>query len=306
MKPPFKSICVVGLGYVGLPTASVIAGRGVPVLGVDINADTVETINRGRIHIVEPGLEDLVNGAVMSGTLKAAPAAEAADAFIVAVPTPLGDANTPDLSHLKAAAKGLAPVLRQGNLVVIESTSPVGTTRAFSQWLADHRPDLTFPHEADEEASVAVAHSPERVLPGNVLQELTRNDRVVGGISPRCSARAVELYQIFVEGECLITDAATAELVKLAEKCLPGRQHRLCQRAFQSGRAPWRQRLGRGGVGQSPSARRYPQSRPRGGRALYRRRPLVHRRLSPRRNRPHLRRPPGQRRQARLRSSPRR
>ena len=217
MKPPFKKICVVGLGYVGLPTAAVIAGRGVPVLGVDINADTVETINRGRIHIVEPGLEDLVNGAVTAGTLKAAPAPEAADAFIIAVPTPLGQGNTPDLSHLRAAAKALAPVLREGNLVVVESTSPVGTTRAFSQWLADHRADLTFPHDSGGEASVAVAHSPERVLPGHVLRELARNDRVVGGLSPRCSARAVELYQIFVEGECLITDAATAELVKLAE-----------------------------------------------------------------------------------------
>ena len=217
MKPPFEKICVVGLGYVGLPTAAMIAGRGVQVIGVDINTDSVETINRGRIHIVEPGLEDLVNGAVTSGNLKAALAPEAADAFIIAVPTPFTDGHKPDLSHLRAAANALARVLKEGDLIVIESTSPVGTTRAFSQWLASHRPDLTFPHDSGEKARVAVAHSPERVLPGNVLRELARNDRVVGGLSPRCSARAVELYQIFVEGECLITDAATAELVKLAE-----------------------------------------------------------------------------------------
>ena len=217
MKPSFEKICVVGLGYVGLPTAAMIAGRGVQVIGVDINTDSVETINRGRIHIVEPGLEDLVNGAVTSGNLKAALAPEAADAFIIAVPTPFTDGHKPDLSHLRAAANALARVLKEGDLIVIESTSPVGTTRAFSQWLAGHRPDLTFPHDSGEKARVAVAHSPERVLPGNVLRELARNDRVVGGLSPRCSARAVELYQIFVEGECLITDAATAELVKLAE-----------------------------------------------------------------------------------------
>ena len=217
MKPSFEKICVVGLGYVGLPTAAMIAGRGVQVIGVDINTDSVETINRGRIHIVEPGLEDLVNGAVTSGNLKAALAPEAADAFIIAVPTPFTDGHKPDLSHLRAAANALARVLKEGDLIVIESTSPVGTTRAFSQWLAGHRPDLTFPHDSGEKARVAVAHSPERVLPGNVLRELARNDRVVGGLSPRCSARAAELYQIFVEGECLITDAATAELVKLAE-----------------------------------------------------------------------------------------
>ena len=129
MKPPFEKICVVGLGYVGLPTAAMIAGRGVQVLGVDINIDTVDTINRGRIHIVEPGLEDLVNGAVTSGNLKAAGAAEAADAFIIAVPTPFAEGNVPDLSHLRAAAKALAPVLKEGDLIVIESTSPVGTTR---------------------------------------------------------------------------------------------------------------------------------------------------------------------------------
>ena len=217
MKHPFEKICVVGLGYVGLPTAAMIAGRGVAVLGVDTNPDTVDTINRGRIHIVEPGLEDLVNGAVTSGNLRAAQAPAAADAFIIAVPTPIGDANVPDLSHLKAAALALATVLKEGDLVVIESTSPVGTTRAFSQWLAGHRPDLTFPHDSGDRASVAVAHSPERVLPGNVLRELAQNDRVVGGLSPRCSARAVEFYRLFVEGDCLITDAATAELVKLAE-----------------------------------------------------------------------------------------
>ena len=217
MKPPFEKVSVVGLGYVGLPTAAVVAGRGVPVQGVDINADVVEIINRGRIHIVEPGLEDLVNGAVASGNLEAAEAPEAADAFIIAVPTPFAGGNKPDLSHLRAAAKALAPVLKEGDLIVIESTSPVGTTRDFSRWLAGHRPDLAFPHDSGDRAQVQVAHSPERVLPGQVLRELVRNDRVVGGLSPRCAARAVEFYRIFVEGDCLVTDAATAEMVKLAE-----------------------------------------------------------------------------------------
>lgn len=217
MKPGFENVCVIGLGYVGLPTAAVFASRGVRVLGVDTNPKTVELINRGRVHIVEPDLDIMVKGAVAAGKLSAAAKPQPADAFIIAVPTPFAEGHKPDLGFLEAAAGDLAPVLEKGDLVVIESTCPVGTTEAFCGWLAGARPDLAFPHRAGEDADVRVAHSPERVLPGRVLIELIRNDRVVGGVSPRCAARAVELYRLAVDGECLITDSRTAELVKLAE-----------------------------------------------------------------------------------------
>lgn len=217
VKSNFEKICVIGLGYVGLPTAAVFAGRGVQVLGVDINKANVSLINLGKTHIVEPDLDILVNGAVATGKLRASVMIESADAFIIAVPTPLREDNKPDLQYVRAAAESLAPVLKPGNLVVIESTCPVGTTEAFSGWLAERRPDLTFPHQSGNEADVRVAHSPERVLPGRVLLELVRNDRVVGGLSSRCSERAAELYRLAVEGKCLLTNARTAELVKLAE-----------------------------------------------------------------------------------------
>jgi len=216
-QPPIRNLCVLGLGYVGLPTAAVFASRGVDVLGVDVNPATVETINAGGVHIVEPDLDILVNGAVATGKLRAAAAPEPADAFIVAVPTPFTEDRKPDLSYVDAAADAIAPVLKAGDLVVIESTSPVGTTERFSERLAGLRGDLTFPHADPEGADVALAHSPERVLPGRVLIELTRNDRVVGGITPGCAARAATLYRLAVEGQCLTTDARTAELVKLAE-----------------------------------------------------------------------------------------
>ena len=216
-KSEFKRICVVGLGYVGLPTAAVFASRGVDVLGCDIDADTVDLVNQGRVHIVEPDLDILVNGAVARGKLRAATTPEAADVFIIAVPTPFTDGNQPDLTHLEAAAETIAPVLAPNNLVIIESTSPVGTTENFSKSLAAARPDLSFPHTAGETADVCLVHSPERVLPGRVLIELTRNDRVVGGLTRRCAEQAAAFYRIAVEGECLLTTAATAELVKLAE-----------------------------------------------------------------------------------------
>ncbi len=213
----FDKLCVIGLGYVGLPTAAVFASRGLAVLGVDVNRGTVDLVNAGGVHIVEPELDILVNGAVATGKLRAATDPEPADAFIIAVPTPFKDNHAPDLKYLKAAAKSLAGVLKTGDLVIVESTSPVGATEKFSQWLADHRPDLTFPHVAGDDADIRVAHSPERVLPGRVLIELTRNDRVVGGISRRCAERAANLYKIAVDGRCLLTTARTAELVKLAE-----------------------------------------------------------------------------------------
>jgi UDP-N-acetyl-D-mannosaminuronic acid dehydrogenase len=216
-EPPIRKLCVIGLGYVGLPTAAVFASRGVDVLGVDVNADTVATVNAGSIHIVEPDLDILVNGAVATGKLRAAGKPEAADAFIVAVPTPFTEDRRPDLSYVDAAADAIAPVLKKGDLVIIESTSPVGTTERVSVRLAGLRPDLAFPHDNPESADVALAHSPERVLPGRVLIELTRNDRVVGGLTPNCAARAAALYRLAVEGRMHLTDARTAELVKLTE-----------------------------------------------------------------------------------------
>lgn len=213
----FEKVSVIGLGYVGLPTAAIIAHRGIQVTGVDVNSQTVETINKGEIHIVEPDLDILVRSAVASGNLRAATAPTPADAFILAVPTPFKVDNKPDLTYLENAAKALAPVLEKGNLVVLESTSPVGTTEQIATWLAEARPDLSFPSEATPDPDICVAHSPERVLPGRVLIELVDNDRVIGGLTETCSRRAKELYSLFVNGTCHLTDAATAELVKLAE-----------------------------------------------------------------------------------------
>ena len=217
MSLKFEKICVIGLGYVGLPTAAVFASRGVQVIGVDTNLATVETINQGKVHIVEPDLDIMVNGAVSTGKLQATSTPQTADAYIIAVPTPFKDDHKPDLSFVKDAALSIAPVLEAGALVIIESTCPVGTTDKVSQWLAGARSDLSFPHQAADDADVQISHSPERVLPGKVLLELVRNDRVIGGMSRRCAERTAALYKIAVEGECLLTTAATAELVKLSE-----------------------------------------------------------------------------------------
>ncbi|HEX9701639.1 MAG TPA: UDP-N-acetyl-D-mannosamine dehydrogenase [Rhodospirillales bacterium] len=215
--PAIKRLCVIGLGYVGLPTAAIFAGRGVAVTGVDTNRDIVDKVNRGEIHIVEPNLDKLVQTAVADGRLRAATAPEPADAFVIAVPTPFAADHKPDLTYVMAAADSLKNVLKKGDLIVVESTVPVGTTEAVSARLATLLPGLSFPHETGDEADVNIAHSPERVLPGHVVAEITRNDRVIGGISRRCGERAAALYRQAVEGECLITTARTAELVKLAE-----------------------------------------------------------------------------------------
>ena len=217
MKREFERIAVIGLGYVGLPTAAVLASRGSRVIGVDKNEEAVRLINQGRVPIVEPELDTLVRGAVGSGKLSAVSKTEPADAFIIAVPTPFTEDYKPDLSYLEAAASELAPVLEPGNLVVLESTSPVGTTERLARWLARDRPDLTFPDEHPEKPDIHIAHSPERVLPGRILLELVENDRVIGGITPECAERARRLYALFIGGQCYLTDARTAELVKLAE-----------------------------------------------------------------------------------------
>tara|TARA_B100000315_G_scaffold260681_1_gene324031 strand:+ start:7984 stop:9240 length:1257 start_codon:yes stop_codon:yes gene_type:complete len=213
----FNKVSVIGLGYVGLPTAAVIANRGIDVLGVDVNSEIVETINQGDIHIVEPDLDILVRSAVSSGKLSAATSPEPADAFIIAVPTPFKANNKPDLTFLEQATNALAPVLAKGNLVVLESTSPVGTTAQIAEWLTAARPDLSFPAPDISDPDINIAHSPERVLPGRVLIELVDNDRVIGGLSDICSQRARDLYSLFVNGSCHLTNAQTAELVKLAE-----------------------------------------------------------------------------------------
>jgi len=213
----FGRISVIGLGYIGLPTAAVFASRGVEVIGVDVSAHAVETINSGRVHIVEPDLDMLVHAATLEGRLRATMVAEPADAFLIAVPTPFKNDHEPDLSYIKAAAEAIAPVLAAGNLVVLESTSPVGATEQLADWLAAARRDLTFPQQAGEASDIRIAYCPERVLPGQVLRELVENDRVIGGMSPRCSQRACDLYKIFVAGECVVTNARTAEMCKLTE-----------------------------------------------------------------------------------------
>ncbi|ELE7132591.1 UDP-N-acetyl-D-mannosamine dehydrogenase [Vibrio harveyi] len=218
----FETVSVVGLGYIGLPTAAMFASRKKKVVGVDVNQHAVDTINQGKIHIVEPELDMIVNAAVKEGYLKAVTTPEAADAFLIAVPTPFlpckeGEVPAPDLSYIEAASKAIAPVLKKGDLVILESTSPVGATEQMADWLAQARSDLTFPQTHGENADINIAHCPERVLPGHVVRELVENDRVIGGLTPKCSQRSVELYQTFVQGECVITNARTAEMAKLTE-----------------------------------------------------------------------------------------
>ncbi|HCL3575231.1 TPA: UDP-N-acetyl-D-mannosamine dehydrogenase [Pseudomonas aeruginosa] len=213
----FQTISVIGLGYIGLPTAAVFASRQKKVIGVDVNQAAVDTINRGEIHIVEPDLDMVVHAAVTEGYLRATTSPEPADAFLIAVPTPFKHEHEPDLTFIEAASKSIAPVLKKGDLVILESTSPVGATEQMARWLAEFRPDLTFPQTHGETSDIRVAHCPERVLPGHVLRELVENDRVIGGMSEKCSEAASRLYKIFVKGECTITNARTAEMCKLTE-----------------------------------------------------------------------------------------
>ena len=212
-------VLIIGLGYIGLPTAAVLASRGVEVVGVDVNHHTVDAINQGKIHIVEPDLDILVQASVQSGNLRAMLHAERADVFMVAVPTPFKEDHQPDLSFIESATKSIAPVLERGNLVILESTSPVGTTEKMIQWMQEERPDLVFPvfREEGNQADIAVAHCPERVLPGKVVRELVENDRIIGGVTTECAEQVRELYKIFVKGDCLVTDCRTAELSKLVE-----------------------------------------------------------------------------------------
>ena len=212
-------VCVVGLGYIGLPTAAVIARAGMPVHGVDITQDVVDTINRGAIHIEEVDLEALVQGVVQRGLLKASTEVAKADVFVIAVPTPFAKdgKHTPDISYVLAAAENVAPVLKAGDTIILESTSPVGTTEQMRDLIAEKRPDLKVPGLCEGTPDIAIAYCPERVLPGRIIEELTNNDRSIGGITPRCARKALSFYKRFVRGTCVTTDARSAEMTKLVE-----------------------------------------------------------------------------------------
>ncbi len=211
-----SSLCVLGLGYIGLPTASIFATKGRRVIGVDVSTTVVDTINGGRIHIQEPDLDVLVRAAVQSGNLKASTKPAPADVFILAVPTPFivapDGARIPDLSFVEAATRSLAPVVSAGNLIILESTSPVGTTEKVKDWLESEMTKLG--READ---GLLYAHCPERILPGQMLKELVSNDRICGGLTPAASEKARDLYATFCSAQIFLTDARTAELAKLTE-----------------------------------------------------------------------------------------
>jgi UDP-N-acetyl-D-mannosaminuronic acid dehydrogenase len=213
MAREFQKIVVMGLGYIGLPTASMLATKGHQVLGVDVNAQAVDTINSGRIHIVEPDLDILVKSAVNSGNLKASLTPEEGDTFILAVPTPFkevdGNPKAPDLAYVEAATRIIAPYLREDNLVILESTSPVGTTERVQEIIVSMRPELA--------GKIHTAHCPERVLPGQILRELVDNDRIIGGTTKAAVAKAKALYKTFCNGAILETDSRTAEMSKLVE-----------------------------------------------------------------------------------------
>ncbi|MEJ2408913.1 MAG: UDP-N-acetyl-D-mannosamine dehydrogenase [Novosphingobium sp.] len=211
------SVCVVGLGYIGLPTAAVIARAGCKVLGLDVSRNVVDTINRGEIHIEEVDLDGLVHGVVSRGLLSASTKVAPADIFVIAVPTPFDKEHAPDISYVLAAGRTIAPVLKHGDVVILESTSPVGTTEQLRDMIAEMRPDLKVPGLTGEIPDISIAYCPERVLPGRILEELTNNDRSIGGITPRCARKALAFYKRFVRGECVTTDARAAEMTKLVE-----------------------------------------------------------------------------------------
>lgn len=209
-------VCVVGLGYIGLPTAAVVARSGARVIGIDVSQRVVDTVARGDIHIEEADLDTLVRDVVLLGRLTTATSPAPADVFVIAVPTPFGPGHAPDLSYVLDATRAIAPVLTPGNTVILESTSPVGTTEQIRDLLAELRPDLSLPGLSDT-PDIAVAYCPERVLPGRIILELVSNERSIGGITPACAEAACDFYRRFVEGACTVTTARTAEMVKLVE-----------------------------------------------------------------------------------------
>ena len=213
----FPKVSVIGLGYIGLPTAALIASRGISVHGVDISERIVATIAAGAIHIAEPDLDGLVQKVVSNGTLKVSTKAEPANVFMIAVPTPMDAEKRPELQMVFAAVESICDVLAPGNLVILESTSPIGTTVEIAKRIYERRPDLvTRPGDKDAKP-LAIAYCPERVLPGRILTELINNDRCIGGLTPACSRQAQRFYKLFVRGACVTTSAAAAEMVKLTE-----------------------------------------------------------------------------------------
>jgi UDP-N-acetyl-D-mannosaminuronic acid dehydrogenase len=213
----FSTVSVIGLGYVGLPTAALVASRNIRVIGVDSNPEIVSTINKGKIHIVEADLDGLVQKVVGNGLLSARIDPQPAEVFVIAVPTPILEDKSPNMSHVFAATRAIAPVLKQGDLVILESTSPIGTTERVSDLIGELRRDLTVPTRAAISADISVVYCPERVLPGRTLAELVTNDRSIGGVTPRCARHGQRFYKTFVRGACYRTTARTAELVKLSE-----------------------------------------------------------------------------------------
>ncbi|MBX9930353.1 MAG: UDP-N-acetyl-D-mannosamine dehydrogenase [Methylobacterium sp.] len=213
----FETISVVGLGYVGLPTAATFASRGLKVIGVDVREETVGRINAGRAHFIEPDLDIVLRAVVTGGTLRAVATPEPAEAFLIAVPTPIRDDHSPDLSFVEAALTSIAPVLKRGDLIIIESTCPVGTTAWAARLLREARPDLSFPDQAPESADILMAYCPERILPGHTLRELVDNARTFGGLDRRSAVAARDLYSVFARGPQRITTAPAAELSKLVE-----------------------------------------------------------------------------------------
>lgn len=209
-------VAVIGLGYIGLPTAAVLAANGLEVIGVDLNEETVAAVNKGLVPFVEPDLGVHVAGAVSQSKLTATTGTPPADAYIVAVPTPFRSDKTADLSYIQAAARGIAPQLKGGELIILESTSPPGTTRLLGDYLLGQRPDLSLDGEGGRPI-IHLAHCPERVLPGRIMIEIVTNDRIVGGLTPAAAEAARELYLTFCQGEILVTDAVTAEMSKLVE-----------------------------------------------------------------------------------------
>jgi UDP-N-acetyl-D-mannosaminuronic acid dehydrogenase len=217
-----KKICVIGLGYIGLPTSALLANRGYDVHGVDVVQSVVDIINQGKIHIVEPELDTFVKAAVNSGKLKADIKPANADIFIIAVPTPFHDGFVPNIDYVVSATKAIAPYVQEGNIVILESTSPVGTTDLVEETLAKERPELFEIDTSNSQFSILnsqlhIAHCPERVLPGQIMRELVENDRIVGGTTPEATKITAEFYREFVAGEVLETDAKTAEMAKLTE-----------------------------------------------------------------------------------------
>jgi UDP-N-acetyl-D-mannosaminuronic acid dehydrogenase len=202
-------VVTIGLGYIGLPTSALIASYGTNVLGVDINQSVVDTINQGKIHIVEPDLDEIVSKAVSNGFFKASTKPTSAEVYLIVVPTPFKGNHEPDISFVEAATKGIIPLLKKGDLYIIESTSPIGTTDKMQKLIFASRPEL--------EGAIHIAYCPERVLPGNVMHELVENDRVIGGVDEASTQKAISFYSKYVKGELHGTNARTAEMCKLVE-----------------------------------------------------------------------------------------